>query len=235
MKNPRKGSGRTFAIVPAYNEEKNIAEVIHRLKKIGIDTIVVDDHSGDNTAAMARANGAKVINLKQNMGKGRAMRAGLDYVLKNHPGAKYIVFIDADMQYDPSYAKKMIDLLKSGRYDFVTGYRQWSNVPFRHKLGNFVWRSTFNTFFGTKFKDTNCGVMALRREAIEKIKDSITGGYIIENSMFVEALNNKLRIEQVPVKVAYRKISGMKRGIKTVGGVLWFIVKKGVSYRLGRK
>ncbi len=224
-----------FAIVPAYNEEESIVEVISRIKKIGITPVVVDDHSTDRTADIAKSNGVAIVRQKRNMGKGHAMRAGLDYVIKNYPEAKIIVFIDADMQYKPESMVKMIEMLRADKADFVTGYRDLSTIPFRHKLGNFVWRSTFNTLFGTKFRDTNCGLIALQRDAIEKIKGSLTGGYIIENSMFIEALKNNLRIKQVPVPVVYNRVSRIKRGTRTVGGVLLFILKEGINYRFGRR
>ena len=232
MKNGEKRSVKNFAIVPAFNEEETIVEVITRLKSLGIKPIVVDDHSTDRTATLARTNGATVIKHMGNRGKGHAMRAGLDYLLNKHPEAEHIVFIDADMQYTPEDAQKMVELLEDGKSDFITGYRNWNLVPFRHSLGNFVWRSTFNILFGTRLKDTNCGLMALKKNAIEKIKDSITGGYIIENSIIIEALKNDLRIEQIPVPVFYKKVSRIKRGIKTVAGVLLFIIKEGLKYRL---
>jgi len=234
MKSPTNRKN-VFAIVPAFNEEENILEITSRLSGIGVTPIVVNDHSTDRTAELAKSKGVTVINHTGNSGKGHAMRAGLDYLLSSKSSAKFILFIDADMQYNPESAKKMLDVLQASGADIVTGYREWDVVPFRHRLGNFVWRSTFNTLFGTRFKDTNCGLMAMRRAAADKIKDSITGGYIIENSMFIEALKNNLRIEQVPVPVTYKKISKIKRGVKTVSGVLWFIVKEGINYRLGRK
>lgn len=224
---------KVFAIVPAYNEEESIVEVTSRIREMGITPVVVDDHSTDRTVDMAESNGIDVVRQKRNMGKGHAMRAGLDYVIKSYPDAEIIVFIDADMQYSPESTKKMIELLQADKADFVTGRRKWGTVPFRHKLGNFVWRTTFNLLFGTNFKDTNCGLMALKRDAIEKIKDSITGGYIIENSMFIEAIKNGLRIEQVEVPVTYNKISKIRRGTRTVGGVLLFILREGLKYRLG--
>jgi glycosyltransferase involved in cell wall biosynthesis len=224
---------KVFAIVPAYNEEENIVEVTSRIKNMGIMPVVVDDHSTDKTVDMAKSNGVDVVRQRRNMGKGHAMRAGLDYVIENYPDAEIIVFIDADMQYNPESTGKMLELLRTGEADFVTGRRKWGRVPFRHKLGNFVWRTAFNLLFGTKFKDTNCGLMALKRDAIEKIRDSITGGYIIENSMFIEAIKNGLKIKQVEVPVVYKKISRIRRGTRTVGGVLLFILREGIKYRLG--
>jgi len=110
------------------------------------------------------------------------------------------------------------------------GYRNWSKVPFRHKLGNFVWRTFFNILFGTNLKDTNCGFMGLSRNALKKMSGAY-GGYIIENMMLVEAIRNKLKIKQVPVTVKYKFKRSIKSGIRIVLGCLFFIVKEGIKYR----
>ncbi len=216
------------ALVPAYNEEKNIGEVVRRLKKINYDKIiVVDDGSKDKTAEIAKKLGAIVLRHTKNKGKGEALRTGINYILKRTE-AEYAILIDADMQYNPEESEKFFDGLK--KYDFVIGYRNWKKVPFRHRLGNFVWRSFFNLFFKTKFKDTNCGFIGMNRRTMEKIKKDIHGGYIIENSMLVSAIKNNLKIGQVPVNVRYNKISGIKRGLRVVLGVLIFIILEGLKY-----
>ncbi len=61
----------------------------------------------------------------------------------------------------------------------------------------------------------------------------VHGGYIVENSMLVSAIKNKLKIGQVSVNVRYKKISGITRGIKVEAGVLIFILKEGFKYRMG--
>lgn len=221
-----------IGLVPAYNEEENIAEVIKRLKKVGIQAVVIDDGSKDRTAEIAKKSGAILIKHSRNKGKAEAIKTGFDYVLKKN--INYAVLIDADLQYLPEEARKLLKPLKEGKADFVTGYRNWKKVPKRHRLGNWVWRSFFNFLFGTDFKDTNCGYMALSRKSIEKL-NKLYGGYILENTLFIRAIKNKLRIKQVPVTVIYKEKSTVWRGIRMVLGVLIFIVKSGIKFRLGLK
>ena len=223
-------------LVPAYNEGENIKELITRLKKSPkLKIIVVDDGSTDSTVGIVKRSGVKLIQHKKNKGKAEAIKTGFNYILKNYPDVKYVVLLDADMQYYPEDAVKLLGPLENGEADFVTGYRNWSRVPFRHSLGNFVWRATFNFLFGTKFKDTNCGYMALNRRAMEKMSEIIHGGYILENAMFIEAVKRKLRIKQVPVRVVYKETRPVFNGIRVVGGLLLFILKEGFKYRLGIK
>jgi len=225
-----------YALVPAFNEEKNIREVILRLKKHkDVNIIVVDDGSTDSTSRIAQKLGTVLVRHETNKGKGEALNSGFEYILKKCPKAKYVAVIDADMQYLPEDAMKLLKPLEKGEADFVTGYRNWFVVPFRHRLGNFVWRKFFNILFGTDFKDTNCGYIALTRDAMKKVKRALHGGYIIENSVFIEAIKNKFRIKQVPVSVIYKRKSGVVRGIRIVLGVFIFILIEGFKFRLGIK
>ncbi len=225
-----------FALVPTYNEEKNIREVIKRLKKFrNLKIVVVDDGSKDKTGEIAKKMGAEVLHHNRNMGKGEAIKTGLFHILKNSPEAKYIVPIDADMQYLPEEIPKIVKPLEKNEADFVTGFRSWENVPFRHRLGNFVWKTLFNVFFGTNFRDTNCGYIGMNRKAAKIMCENIYGGYILENAMFIQALKNNLRIRQVPVTVKYRKRSRVVRGMRVVSGVALFILKEGLKYRLGKR
>ena len=224
-----------FALVPAFNEEKNIEEVILRLRKSPkVNSIVIDDGSTDSTAELVKKLGVTLLRHRTNKGKGEAIKTGFNYILKNHPEAKYIVLIDADMQYLPEEIEKILEPLEKNEAGFVMGYRNWRAVPFRHKLGNFVWRVLFNFIFGTNLKDTNCGYMGFTKNAMKKIK-KLYGGYIIENTMLVEAIKNKIKIKQVPVTVVYKHTSKIPRGIRMVAGIWFFIFIEGLKYRLGIK
>jgi len=224
-----------IALIPAYNESKNIFKVIFEMNKYPrFKTIVVDDGSTDNTAEIARSAGVKVISHKKNKGKGEALNTGFRYILQSQRGSKYVVIIDADLQYMPSESMKVLKPIEEGKADLVMGYRDFGKIPFRHQLGNFVWRAFFNILFGTSFKDTNCGCMAMTTDAIRKI-GKVQGGYIIENSILAEAVRKGLRVEQVPVNVTYRRLSRVPRGIRVVMGVFIFILTEGFKYRLGIK
>jgi len=222
---------KNAVLIPAFNEEKNILEVINKTKKLKKfdKIIVVDDGSKDKTAELVKKTKVTLLKHEKNRGKGEALKTGFSYISKIRD-IKNIVIIDADLQYEPQEALKLLKTLESA--DLVMGYRDFSKLPFRHMLGNFVWKTSFNLFFGTSLKDTNCGMIALTAKSIEKI--NVHGGYIIENSMLASAVENNLKIKQVLVNVNYKKMSGVKRGIKTVLGVLIYIFKEGIHYRLSK-
>ena len=219
---------KTIAIIPAYNEGKNITEVIKRAKKFVEETLVIDDGSTDRTFELAKKAGSTVIRHKKNKGKGEALKTAIRY-LKNKK-FDYAIVIDADLQLYPEDTPKLISKLKQS-CDLVMGDRNIFKLPFRHFLGNFVWRTVFNLFFGTKLKDTNCGLIAFKKSSIKKLK--FVGGYIIETTLLASAVKNGLKICNVPVRIKYHSLSGVRRGIRVVLGVFISIIKEGIRYRLG--
>jgi len=223
-----------YALIPAFNEEETIEEVILRLKKhIDVEVIVVDDGSSDATPEIVKKLGHTLVRHETNKGKGEAINTGFKYIVKNYPKAKYVVIIDADLQYRPEDAYKLLEPLEKGEADIVTGFRDPKNIPYANRFGNFIWRFTFNLLFGTHFKDTNCGYMAFTTDAVKKIK-KVHGGYIIENSILAQSVKSGLRVKQVDVKVLYgkRKITKFAR---MAFGVIIFIVIEGLKFRLGLK
>ncbi len=225
-----------FVLIPAYNEAKNIKEVIKRFKKYPkFRLIVVDDGSKDSTAEIVKRMNVTLVKHERNKGKAEAIKTGFDYILNNYPDVSYVVLFDADMQFLPEESIKLLKPLESGEANFVTGYRSWVGVPFRHKLGNFVWRTAFNLLFGTNFKDTNCGYVAMDKKTVRAIRKVLYGGYILENAMFTEAIKQGLKIKQVPVKVSYEEKRSVPSGVRVVIGVSLFIILEGFKYRLGIK
>jgi len=226
-------------LLPAYNEEKNIKTVIDDIKKFVPDSkiVVVDDGSRDLTSKLAEEAGAIILRHEQNKGKGEALKTGIKYFLQR-PEVNFVLITDSDGQYSMKEAGKIINSLKKEKVDFVIGNRywdkNWKKIPFRHRLGIKVWKSFFNFFFGSNFKDTNCGFIGLTKNAMEKIQD-FGKGYTIENAMLADALRNNLKIGQVPVEVNYEHKSKILRGIRVEANVLFFILKEGIKYRLGIK
>lgn len=223
-------------LLPAYNEEKNIKSVIGETKMFLPDSVivVVDDGSNDKTPEIAKQQGVTVVSHGANRGKGEALRTGLGVFNRKFKNVKYIVVADADRQYYIAEAKNLLKPLLDDEADFVMGKRDFSRVPFRHRMGNFVWRTAFNAFFKSNFADTNCGFIAMNKDAASAVVNALGGGYIIENALLIEAINRNLRIKQVGVSVNYSRTSAVPRGARMVAGVLVFIIKNGIRHRLGR-
>ncbi|MDP2947279.1 MAG: glycosyltransferase family 2 protein [Nanoarchaeota archaeon] len=205
--------------IPAYNEEKTIGKVVREIPRSieGIDDIkiiVVDDGSVDNTAAIAKAEGALVVSHAANEGLGATFSDGINKALLM--GADIIVNIDADNQFDPAEIPNLIEPILKGRADMVTGSRfknaqKIPNMSDLKRFGNrfFVW--LINSLTGKKFTDTQCGFRAYSREAALRL--NLFGGFTYTQEVLLDLAGKDQKIEEVPIKVIYHsdrksKISG---------------------------
>lgn len=218
-------------LLPAYNEEKNIQIIIKEAKKYlpVSEIVVVDDGSIDRTSELASRIGATVLKHEENKGKGEALKTGFKYFL-NKP-IDFVIVSDTDRQYSLKDALKILEALENKKGNFISGYRNPSDIPYANRAGNFIWRTLFNFFFGTKHRDIGCGFIGLDRNALRKIRN-IGGGYIIESTMFIDCAKKNLKVFQVPVKVRYGRRQ-IKKFARMFFGVLIFIVKEGLKHKLG--
>lgn len=205
-------------LIPAYNESKTIGEVVKRTRKAAprIEVLVVDDGSKDDTAKLAKKAGATVIKHEVNKGKAQAMITGM-HKLKNYD---WVVFLDADLQYEPEEIVKFLEIIKQGDADFILGYRKFSDIPhFRHWLANVLVSFIFNICYGSNVKDLTCGLRAIRMDLWNKMH-LIFSGYLVETEMAYDAAKLGARIQQLHVGVKYHSKSGVSRGVKIVASIL---------------
>ena len=109
---------RVSVIIPSFNVEKSLHEVVKRIPKNVFEVIIVDDGSTDGTGIVAKKTGAKVLTHEINCGKGRAMRTGI-----NEAKGDIIVFLDADLQHMPEDIDKLIKPIRMGEIDITVGSR----------------------------------------------------------------------------------------------------------------
>lgn len=195
---------RIFCIIPAYNEEKSIAEVIKRVKKEVSQAVVVDDCSSDQTFMIASEAGAVVLRHAVNRGQGASLQTGIDHALRN--GAGYLVHFDADGQFLAEEIKDVLGPLLSDEADVVLGSRfleKKSDIPrFKKHIIMPLARLANQIFLGINMTDPQSGFRAFNRSASEKI--------IIEQDRMAHCSEiltkihaNKLRIKEVPISVVY--------------------------------
>lgn len=197
-------------VIPAYNEEKTVADVVRGAKKFG-KVVVIDDASKDNTSREARKAGAVVVRHAKNGGLGRALRTGFAKALQMN--ADIVVTIDADGQHNPKEIKKFISLINEG-YDFVLGTRNLQSYPLVKKVGNFFLNGITNFVSGTHLKDTESGFRAFRGEALKKLYLKAER-YEIAVEIVFEVGRNKLKHTSVPISSPhYVKGVGVWDGVK---------------------
>jgi len=117
-------SGRTLIVIPAYDEESRILDVIKRCAiylNDKVDLIVVNDGSNDRTLEVCEDKGINVISIPFNLGVGNALKTGFKYAIENN--YQFVITIDADGQHNPDDIPKFIEKLKTGECDIVIGSR----------------------------------------------------------------------------------------------------------------
>jgi len=193
-----------YIVVPAYNEARKISGVIADLHNHGYrDIVVVDDHSTDNTAAIARRHDTIVVRHSKNKGQGGALRTGIRVALER--GAKIIVTFDGDGQHRAKEIADLVAPVASGEVDVALGSRflgkavgiqkrKWVTL----KVSIIVER----LLLGIHLTDVHNGFRALSRHAAETIE--ITCDDMAHASEIVaEIHDHKLRYVEVPVTILY--------------------------------
>ncbi len=191
----------TIAIIPAYNEEKNISIVIEKCKKYVDKIMVIDDGSSDNTAAIARESGADTIINKENIGKTDSLKRGFKKGLEE--GAEIFMLLDADGQHNPQEIPLFIDKIKEG-YDLVIGARKFKLefMPFIRIFANTTSSYLVSLISGIRIKDSQSGYRAVKREIIERISITSTR-YQSDTEMIVKAAKCDFKIGFVPISTIY--------------------------------
>jgi UDP-N-acetylglucosamine---dolichyl-phosphate N-acetylglucosaminyltransferase len=212
---------RVFVVIPAFNEEKHIGQIIRKAKKYVDDVLVIDDGSKDKTKEEAIKNKAIVLRHLVNLGKGSAVKTGCDYAVNN--GADAIIIIDADSQHDPIEIKNFIKNI--GRYDVVLGYRKLNKkMPFIFKIGNLLINKTIKFLYGLDVNDSQCGYRAFTSKSYEKLRWKSTD-YCLESEMVAKIGKHGLSYKEIPIDTIYSdryKGTTILDGVKIVFNLFWW-------------
>jgi glycosyltransferase involved in cell wall biosynthesis len=190
---------KALALIPAYNEEGKVGDVVRGVVALGHDCLVLDDGSQDRTAEVARAAGAFVVSNRRNVGLGRTIRRAYGEALKTD--AEVVVQLDADGQHDPAEIPKLLAPIASGQADMVLGWRQTVHykMPWLKKVGNRAFSAVLRSLTGQDIKDGQTGFRAMHREVLEKCLPINEFSYTQE--MVIRAAKEGFVIRSVPIEV----------------------------------
>ena len=189
--------------IPAYNEEKNIASIITKLKKITDSIIVCDDGSSDMTSDISKNLGAIVITHKKNMGYGVAINS--IFQKAKELNVDLLVTFDADGQHRVEDIEKVVEPIKNNTADLVIGSRfldKKSNVPNYRKIGIKVITKITNASIKKKLTDSQSGFRAYNKQVLSQISPSDIG-MGISTEILIKSSSKGLRIMEVPVTILY--------------------------------
>lgn len=220
-------------IIPIYNEEKTIIDILKKIKSLTyenfkLEIIVIDDKSSDSSLFLLQKNEHlfdKLILNKKNMGKGFAVKEGL----LNARG-EYIIFQDADNEYDPKDFNKFIDIYENFDADLIIGsrinYDQYSSSGnFFNKIGNFIITNFFNILFNTTFTDIYSCYLSFKKDKLD-INSLRTYGFQ-QQAEILTKITNKCD-KKFEVKINYNGRShkeGKKIRYYHIFGVIYEILR----------
>ena len=190
--------------IPAYNEEKNIAGIIHRLSQIADTIIVCNDGSSDNTGKIAEKMGALVINHERNLGYGGAIRSL--FLKARELSSDILVTLDSDGQHRISDVIPVIEPIKKHQADLVIGSRflegDQKNIPKYRKIGIKMITKLANSSLEETVSDSQSGFRAYGKNVLSEIIPS-EQGMGVSNEILMKSSKKGFKIAEVPIVVSY--------------------------------
>ncbi len=198
---------KTCILLPSYNVESTLAELLDQLLCYDHSILVINDGSTDGTQAVAEKYVGKrvsLINHPHNCGKGRALRTGFAWAIEH--GFELVVAMDSDLQHASSDLPTLLEVFYDHDLDLLIGDRMHdqSDMPAPRRLGN--WFSSWGTgnFCHQHIFDAQCGFRLFRMETCKKMLSELKlDRYVSESEVLVRASMNCLRIGFTPITVIY--------------------------------
>jgi len=189
--------------IPAYNEEKNLAKIIVKLKKMVDQILVCDDGSTDSTCAIAESLGVTVIKHPKNLGYGSAIRS--IFLKAREINSEVLVTIDADGQHKIEDVKEVIKPIVDGQADISIGSRfldKRDNAPKYRKLGISIITKVTNSSLSEKITDAQSGFRAYNNKVLQALTPA-DSGMGISTEILIKSSNLGFKIAEVPTEIQY--------------------------------
>ncbi len=228
---PSEGSRMLSVVIPAYNEEDGIAEIVERVLAVetklsgigvGLELLVVDDGSKDRTAEIVRGYPAvRLLQHNPNRGYGAALKTGFCAAKGDFLG-----FLDADSTYPPESFPELCQAILNGA-DLVVGSRRSgaeSGMPFVRRVGNFIWANLVTVLSGRPVVDPASGMRVFRRETLNQLYP-LPDGLNFTPVMSIRAVNEGLNFAEVPMPYKERagrsKLNVVRDGMRFLQTIIW--------------
>lgn len=220
-------------VIPAYNEEENIGNVLKEIKKDVkyADILVINDSSKDHTKEIVEKSGIKCISLPFNMGYAMAMQTGIKYA--SEMNYDYVIQFDADGQHIAKEAEKLYQYSKKNKCDIVIGSRYLEDVgypcPFFRRVGTKIFEGMIRLFCHKKIADPLSGFQCLDKSVIKRYSKMGKYPEFPDANLVIEMLLSGYKIEEVPTKMRLREAGesihgGLIKPIKYMVNMFYSII-----------
>ncbi|HLT58056.1 MAG TPA: glycosyltransferase family 2 protein [Limnochordales bacterium] len=217
------------AIIPAYNEAAILPATVAALRAVpGIhEVVVVDDGSTDETAALARGLGCRVVQLGRNRGKGAALAAGVAAA-----AGQVLLLLDADLGPSAREAGRLLSPILAGEADMVIGRLPPARGPGGFGLVKALAGAGIRWLTGLSLAAPLSGQRAVRREVLAALP-GLAGGFGVEVGLTIDAARAGFRVVEVPVAMEHRETGRDMAGFWHRGRQLWHVAGA-LARRVGR-
>jgi len=206
-------------IIPAYNEEASIIDVIKGVRRYtNIDITVIDDGSYDSTARKAKEAGAYVISHPYNMGYGVALQTGYKFAVKHN--YDFLIQIDADGQHSPDAIPEFFRLMENNESDVLIGSRFLGSNKYKpaflKSVGIFFFKMVIR-IFKAKITDPTSGYQCITREVFSIFTDDSFPCDYPDTNIIIRLHRMGFRVKEIPVLMKKnQKEKGMHQGSLTI-------------------
>lgn len=198
----------SFVLIPAFRPGLALIDTVTKLRQYDRNITIVDDGSGpayrqifDSLEGLPNVS---VLRHAVNLGKGAALKTGLNDILVKHPECLGITTADADGQHDPEDIHRVVLALEADPGNLVLGVRAFDrSTPLRSRFGNEVTRALFRMIHGAALSDTQTGLRGISRVLAEALLKTDTRGYEFELDMLIMTRYMGIPIAQVPIRTIY--------------------------------
>ena len=203
----KKDSFRVVVLIPAYKPDERLVQLTKELREKQLDVLLVDDGGKAEFAPIfesCRDLGAEITVHAVNMGKGRALKTGINEALVRWKDLSGIVTADADGQHTVKDILRIIEAMHDHPSDLVLGSREFTgNVPFKSLWGNRITRFVYTLASGVKVGDTQTGLRGLPRCALEMMAVIDGERYEYEMNVLLKLRDMKIGVFEVPIETIY--------------------------------
>jgi len=223
---------RALVLIPSYNAAKTVGNVVREAKQYVPDVVVINDGSRDDTAAVARAAGAEVVDHPQNRGKGGALKTGFAYAIQH--GYDVVITLDADGQHLPREIPKFLRAREEMKGDLIIGGRShlFDQMLPRRRLANRFSAWTIAKASKTGITDSQSGFRLYSANMLRNIRLR-TEGFDLESEVIVRAGVGGFKVITIPIDLGF--VDGIStshyKPLKDTLRIAWTVTRARLFWR----